>query len=302
MVKRSSKSIIIYLLPLLFFVFCTDLFPKKKKESIFLVSRLESKNSYISVVVVNGRKYLVKQKKYGKHFAAVRDALSAYIAKDLAIAHSVKIISATKEHPGKVYGHLPATLLTIAPGDTVRSQKGTKYSTLRLKQQWSQAASFQEKGLTRTIINHMTWHEQLSVIVALDLFLGNSDRHCGNLCYDPKTDKFCAIDMDDTFRKDLCDWACKKLKVMLRDLQNPFTVEELQALLIMKNTLNFLIGRHAPDSIVKQLHIFAKEAGFIEGSNIYSDSVTKKLTYYAMIIRQSHASAQQLVKLLDTIT
>ena len=54
--------------------------------------------------------------------------------------------------------------------------------------------------LTIVIIYRMTWHVQLPIIVALDLFICNTDRHRGNLFYDAVTDTFCAIDMDDIFR------------------------------------------------------------------------------------------------------
>src|SRR5260221_441251 len=57
------------------------------------VGGFESKNSCITYVVINGFRYIVKQKKDpSKQFSVVRDALAAYIAKDLAIAHSVEII------------------------------------------------------------------------------------------------------------------------------------------------------------------------------------------------------------------
>src|SRR5690606_25867016 len=103
---------------------------------------------------------------------------------------------------------------TIAPGDTVRKQRDCIYSALRLRQMWAMAKNFDETGLTREIIAQISWHRQLPIIIGIDLMFGNSDRHCVNLCYDSTTDRFCAIDMDDTFNKDLCIIAYKKLQVM----------------------------------------------------------------------------------------
>ena len=270
-------------------------------DNIVLMSSFETKNCCASYVMIHGCKYLVKQKKaYKKQLAVVRDALAAYIAQDLAIAHRVYVISSKKKFPGKVHPYWPATLHTLAPGETVRKQRNSKYNALRIKQEWAHAQSFDEKGLTKIIINFMTWHWQLPIIIALDLIIGNSDRHCGNLCYDPQTDSFCAIDMDDTFNKDLCIIAYKKF-IMMKKAKNNFTKEEKRALVQMKNTLKFLVNRHKPRTLINKLHFFAKKAGFVKGSTLYDESVKKKLLYYESMITQSNASAYKLIALLDQI-
>src|SRR5258708_38592518 len=66
----------------------------RKKKNIILINTVESNNSFISYIIFNGNKYIFKQKKYSsKQFSVVRDALAAYIAHDLAIAHSVEIVA-----------------------------------------------------------------------------------------------------------------------------------------------------------------------------------------------------------------
>lgn len=270
---------------------------------ISVISSFETKNCFASYVMINGRKYIVKQKKsYKKQISVVRDALAAYIAQDLNnIAHHVFIISPKKDFPGKVHPHWPATLHTIAPGETVRKQRNSKYNALRIKQVWAQAKSFDEKGLTRVIINYMTWHWQLPIIIALDLIIGNSDRHCGNFFYDPETDSFCLIDMDDTFNKDLCIIAHKQLELMMKNKKNGFTKEEIYALVQMRKTLKFLVHKHKPHDLINKLHYFAKKAGFVKGSKLYDDSVKKKLLCYELTIMQSNESAHKLIALLNRI-
>jgi len=253
--------------------------------------------------MIKGKIYLLKQKKDPKkQLAVVRDALSAYIAECLGVAHQIDIVPSKYAFPGKQHRELPATLHTIAPGETVRMQRNSKYSALRLRQFWAGVKDFNEKGLTRAIITHMTWHHQLPLIIALDLLIGNSDRHCGNLCYDPVTDTFCAIDMDDTFNKDLCLIAWKKLKIMMQDEHLIFTPEELAALKTMKDVLQFLIRKHKPKNIIVKLYAYAKKAGFVKGSEIYTESVAKKLRLYEETIIATNASARKLIALLDTIT
>lgn len=273
------------------------------KEKVSFLNTIETKNSFVSYVLIKGKTYLVKQKKdYKKQLAVVRDALAAYIAKTLrGIAHEIEVIGANQKCSGKINEELPATLHTIARGETVRKQPQCKYNALRLRQFWALAQTFAEKGLTKLIIEYMTWHRQLPEIVALDLFIGNSDRHCGNLCYDPSTDKFCAIDMDDTFNKDLCKLACKKLTYMIKKEKVIFNKEEISALKHMRNTLKILIRKHTPSELIQQLRFFAHQAGFSKGSSLYDERIEKKLLYYESMIIQSYKSAYQLIDVLDKI-
>jgi len=271
-------------------------------KKVNLINTIETKNCFISYVLINGKRYLIKQKKAdNKQISVVRDALAAYIAKSLKIAHEVDIISCEKEVPGKICNFWPATIHTIASGDTIRTQRNSIYSTLRLKQQWALAKTFAEKGLTRNMIAQMTWHRQLPVIVALDILIGNSDRHCGNLCYDPDLDKFCAIDMDDTFNKDLCFVAYKKLDSMFNNANIVFTHQEINAFIQMRKTIVCLLNRYPADHIVKKLYYFAKKAGFVPGSIMYTPSIQKKLNLYQEMILESWVNAHKLVVILDRI-
>jgi hypothetical protein len=273
------------------------------KNNVSVVSTQDTKNSFVSYVTINNVNYLLKQKKdIKKQLAVVRDALAAYIAKCLGnIAHEVEIIAYQENFPGKVKNNLPATLHTIAPGQTVRVQRDIPYNALRLRQFWANAKTYREKGFTREIITHMTWHWQLPIIVALDLVIGNSDRHGANLFYDPINDRFCAIDMDDTFNKDLCLFTCKKLQFMIREEHVIFTEQELRALARLKDTLQLLVRHHKPRNTIKKLRLFARKAGFVKGSKLYSASIEKKLLHYEGMIFSTYHNACELIVLLDTI-
>jgi len=271
------------------------------KEKIVLLETVESKNSIISYVTIEGLAYLIKQKKVDRvTLASVRDALAAHVAKVFNIAHRVYIIGDTKEFPGKTKSDWPATLHTIA-GKTIKEQEKNKYKKLQLKQWWRHAKNFDEKGLTRLIINHMSWHKQLPIIVALDLFIGNTDRHIGNLCYNPDTDTFCAIDMDDTFNKDLCNMACKKLKLMMHDDECVFTLEEINALEIMNEALKILVHKYRPAYLIKKLHYFADQAGFSEGKELYIERISHRLLWFEKVIHKTHASTYKLIDVLHKL-
>ena len=208
-------QVIRYHLICLFFI-STFSFSKTPIQNAFLEGGFESANAFINFIVLNSKRYIVKQKKDCEKtvVSVMRDALASYIAKNLGVAHFVKIISAEEEFPGKIYQNCPATLLTVAAGKVIRQlDKNHKYFRLSLQQRSVKDVTRKELDtwLDEEVIFHMTWHKQLPIIVALDLFICNSDRHRGNLFYDDETDSFCAIDMDNIYRRNLPDFACKNL-------------------------------------------------------------------------------------------
>ena len=280
---------------------CDSIYLTPAKDIEFLY-KIETKNSYISYIKIKGKKFIVKQKKEEKkQISVVKDALAAYIAKILHIAHEVSIVPLNIYIPGKVVRSWPATIHTIALGDTIRKQKNSIYSSLQLKQQWALAKTFAETGLTREIITQMTWHPQLALIVALDIIIGNYDRHAGNLCYDSVTDTFCAIDMDDTFNKDLCEVAHKKLEMMIQDSSISFTIEEVNALIQLRKTLCLLAKKYTSEHIIKKLHSYAVQAGFVSGNRLYTPSVKKKLNHYSSMIAKSWKNVRKVIGSLNKI-
>jgi len=292
----------------LFFTYlCTTVFSNfakhhySYKEVVLLTGGFESKNAFINYVEIDGTRYIVKQKKTSsKQFSVVRDALAAYIAKDLNIAQSVEIIAPKKEFPGKNNIMWPATIHTIAAGKTVREQPESKYYLLRLKQRIPEGVLLTNRWLTETIINQMTWHKQLPIIIALDIFICNTDRHSGNLFYDPKTDCFCAIDMDNIFRRNLPILAAEKLHIMI-DGGKIFTKKEIKAFIKMRNTMQFLLDQYSVQNIIDRLHFFVKQAGFTKDSLLYTEKVAHKIARHEKIIIESRASTYELISLLDKI-
>jgi len=272
----------------------------KKKKNIILINTVESKNSFISYVIIDGTICIVKQKKdETKLLSIVRDALAAYIAQDLCVAHSAKIIPSKENFPGKKYVKSPGVILSLAAGATVRSQPESKYHNLCLKQRKPDGDLLPNRWLTETIIHQITWHKQLPVIIGLDLFIGNTDRHGGNLFYDPKTDSFCAIDMDNIFRRDLPALAYKKLKLMIHN-KKKFTREEIAALISVRNTILFLLDSYSTKDIIAKLHFFIKEVDFPQAV-LRSEKMIKKITRHETMIMQSRRSLYKLIKILNEI-
>lgn len=261
-------------------------------QKIALIGGFDSKNAFIRYVDIDGHLYIVKQKKImTKRLAIVREALAAYIAHDLNIAHSVEIIPSNENIPGKKYPDLPATLHTIAPGKVVREQRDSRYFNLCLKQNSRELLS--DQWLNEEIIDQMTWHEQLPIIVALDIFISNADRHGGNLFYDPETDRFCAIDMDCIFAYSVAQFACEKLDLMVNVYKKEFTAEEIKALAVVRDTLKFLVRKYTTKKIIDQMHEFVTQAD--------CQHKASKIARFEVMIKKNRKSVKKLIKILDDI-
>ena len=147
----------------------------------------------------------------------------------------------------------------------------------------------------------MSRHSDLPCIVALDTFIGNSDRHDGNLCYDSETDMFCGIDMDDTFNKNLCKVACDHVQAMLDDVNLIFSFQEVAGFRQYMLTLEKLIDKFTPDKLQKKLDYFVKRVGLTSSRMFNNKSVKHKLSEYKIIMVESYEDAKKLIRLLDKL-
>lgn len=258
-----------------------------------LVKQRKKQFCYISFVTINGVQYLVKQKrKQGFLLSAVFDALGSHIAESLdeKLAHKVIIIPALKSFVGKRYIQLPATLHTLALGKSVKKQWGP-YRKMNMKRYLN--------DFSRDIIRWMAKHPQLAHVVALDIFLCNHDRHRGNLFYNPRTDSFCAIDMDGLFKFCLATTACQSLKSMAAHGLFPLTTDEALALLTLRNTLEFLVNAYNPDDMIALFDNFIKEAGLDFFSHI--EALQLEMSQTRSMIKRNYGEVKELIVVLDDI-
>ena len=263
------------------------------------LSKQEMRFCYISFVKVNGVTYLVKQKKFErKLLGVVRDALTAYIAESLNvpgrpdIAHRVDIIPSDMEFHGKIYPDWPATIHTIAPGETIKAQT-SRFDRMNIK--------LADIGLRRDMFDWMAMHPSLPVLVGLDIFKCNQDRHRKNFFYNPKTDSFCAIDMDSAYKYNLCRYSYKNLKKMIEPGNPPFTKREIRVLKKCRDTIVFLMNTFTADDIIAKYEYFAKKAGFTAGSPLYTKKVKKWMLLNKEIMVQAYVDVQKLVTLMNEI-
>ncbi len=248
---------------------------------------------YISFVRVGDITYIVKQKHAPrKLLGVVRDAITAYVAESFNIAHEVDVIPAGQQFPGKIIKEWPATIHTVAPGQTIKAQD-SPYDKMNIKQA--------DIGFRRDMLDWMIKHPQLIKIVALDTFLCNHDRHRGNLFYDSTTKTFCAIDMDSSFKYNLAALACKNFTKMMKKGLFPLKKKELSALMKYRDALQFLVSKHKPDDTIVRFNEFVERAGFVKGASFYSDVFAAELDNNRATIRQSYEDIKRLITILNGI-
>lgn len=260
-----------------------------------LIETLEMRFCYISFVRINGKKYIVKQKKsdyFKKIVSVVRDTITAHIAEDFGIAHRVAIIPAGKKFPGKPRTDWPATLHTIAPGKMIKAQD-SKYNGMNIKQA--------DIGFRRDMLVWMMKHPTLLLIVAMDTFLCNHDRHRGNLFYHQKTDSFCAIDMDSSYKRNLCAFACKNFTAMLHDKNLRLSRSEIETLKRYKQHLEYLIDAHHSEDTLALYDFFVEQAGFIPGSSLYTQKIALEIARNRRMIKESYKDVLRLIPILENL-
>ncbi len=138
-------------------------------------------------------------------------------------------------------------------------------------------------------------------IVALDTFLCNHDRHRGNLFYHPQTDSFCAIDMDSAFKHNLCALACQNFTAMLNDKRLRLSLKEVRVLVEYKKHLQFLVDNHHPEDTLRMYNYFVDKAGFVEGSDLYTEKIALELEQNRQMIIQSYQDALKLVNIVGEL-
>jgi hypothetical protein len=262
--------------------------------NVELIRSYEVEYSHISFVRIYGKMYVIKQKRknhFDKIISVVLDALTAQIAEifDERIAHHVDIIPAGKEFPGKPFIDWPATIHTFAPGKLINGQR-SPYRRMNIKQQII--------GFRRDMLPWMSKHIMLRKIVALDTFVCNHDRHRANLFYDAARNIFCAIDMDSSYKYNMCATACTNFTKMMHDAKVKLRANELYALIEYKKYLEFLIQTFRPEDILEIYDYFAVKAGFVQGSPLYLSAIGE-IGSNKIMIRQSYTDAQKLVGILD---
>ncbi len=264
-------------------------------QNVRLIETLEMRFCYISFVEIDCQEYIVKQKKSDcirKIGSVVRDAIMAHYAEDFINAHMVDIIPAGQSFVGKPRVDWPATIHTVAKGKMIKAQD-SRFNSMNIKQAGI--------GFRRDMLPWMAKDPRLVKMVAYDTFFSNHDRHRGNLFYHKKSDLLTAIDMDSAFKYNLCALACQNFTAMLNDRKLQLSSKEIIILVQYKKYLEMLIDRHNPQETLEMYDYFTQKAGFVEGSELYTERLALELASNRQVIMQSYQDVQELVKILGKL-
>lgn len=143
----------------------------------------------------------------------------------------------------------------------------------------------------------MAKHSDLPKILALDTFLGNSDRSPPNLFYDLETDQFCGIDMAASFSTELAKEAYRQIQ-QIQTMAICLSRVERDALKEYSNTLETLLKMYPPEKQEMLLMKYAKMAGFVENSFFWDQNLKDRIDFHIRSIKSNFEYSKKLLSLL----
>ncbi|HXW86537.1 MAG TPA: hypothetical protein VEK38_04315 [Candidatus Bathyarchaeia archaeon] len=228
-------------------------------DELSVMREYEVSRSYIAIVKdTRGNKYIIKQHKKKDvpkvDVLCVREMFGACMAEMLGIpANKVRLIPAGESVRGKPLRHRAATIHEFIEGNIhyvertlIKKQGKNKFS---LRQLYSRAPTEADYGLTLLVILSMACHRDFPRIVALDTFLGISDRKARNMIYDEKKDIFYFIDFDNGCMRDLCYWAAVRIKEIIKKQGSGLGKKEYVALAVYYETLKQIVDMFPPEKV-----------------------------------------------------
>ncbi len=254
--------------------------------------------SHISLLRKADRsQWLIKQRRDSSingQFICVTETLGGSMAEFLGIpCNKVKLVPAHSCTKYKKYKNYPATLHNFLPGKMACYKRVNIYQPVGKR-----CRNF--CGMSDDVVKNMSQHPTLPLIVALDTFMGGTDRGCANVMYDEKTNTYYGIDFGSGFSANLAGIALENMKLIERMLV--FTPAHIEGLTIYRNALKRLVNWYKPSVVYARLESLAHEAGLFAKTSFYTKNKAKlkeKLSRSKKYIYESYASTVALIRYLD---
>ncbi len=215
-----------------------------------------------------------------------------------------KLVPANEKFSCRIFPNLPGSLHLKVPGKG--AEDSLPWSGFDIHQKFRTPFQIakngplpkEEIGLRKDIILNMSKHSDLAKIVAIDTFLGNSDRSNGNIFYDTETNSFYGIDMGSCLMGNLAQIAIEKISSNMH-----FSKEEVEGLKQYRETLLSLISHFPPEKTIALLNHCLKEAGFVSTNPVlWSEDLERKIGKWTRLVNENYNSSLELVSLLQKIT
>ncbi len=268
-----------------------------------LKKKIPAQQSFVFLVTTpHNERWVIKQHKHPSvvhQFTSVLDTLGARIAEKMGVAcNRVELLSSSQCRSLKPLSDWPATINSFMPGENLKDK--SRYEGHFVHQRIRHVEKSRQ-GLTLDVIRNMALHDDLPALVAVDTFIGNSDRNKSNLLYDKKTDTYNAIDFGDSFKTNLAEIALGYIRTIRKSALKP---AEVKALTVYTTTLKALLKRYPPRTLITLLDRLAHQAGFFQKAKV-SNTVRlllyRRLKIHKAFVYRSFRSTQQLVHDLDRL-
>jgi hypothetical protein len=157
-----------------------------------------------------------------------------------------------------------------------------------------------QQGFTRTIIESMCEHETLILLVALDTFIGNSDRSLPNIFYDKQSNGFYGIDQAAAFTRTLPAFAYDRLTELLSEgYFHDGSMNMIDSLCVFRNMLLRLCKAAPPVLIIQSMQqlIIHLPVHTIEQTDI----ISARMHHHGCIVEKNYCDTLKLIALLGQI-
>lgn len=262
----------------------------------------ETKNSMLRLLSDStGEKYLLKQGRKATPksvFRTLLDVLGVSIAQSVSVkCNDIELIPSDNSCKHKFIKKLPATIHSFVHGKA-GCRSNTSYPKLYLRQRMISSSLEITPKFPSHIIANMARHRDLPPLVAVDTFIGNTDRSCANLFFAKKKNEFVAIDFGESFKSNLCKEVEKTISQLESD-DVTLTVLELKGLVLYTKTLKKLIEMHKPPDLHQNLSALVKQAYLkAKGKKLYA-ACKSYLKILKRSIDKNYVAAQVLTQKLD---
>lgn len=266
------------------------------------ISSQTTSHSYIKLIQIKQDFFIVKQKinMVSNPKSILKMVLLSKLMRKNPLLHiqEVKVIPAkTTDYP-KYYKNSPASLHKVVPGKSIREwihnfRSACPKFFLSLRFQQRKKKNYQ--GLTRALINMMTKHKNIPAIIAFNTLFGDYDCHRKNVFYDDTMDQFFLIDMDSSFKYNLCELAIKNVKKMIKN-NVCLSKKEIRALIEYALVLENLMTEYPINTIVKCARKIIRQ--FKTTDETERRILEKEVNNIAQFLLESYQSAHRLIKLI----
>lgn len=245
-----------------------------------------------------------------EQYLLINDIIASTIANDIGIhINEVFFIPYSVANHLKIFPDRAATLHSYVYGKDLEQRLPDCCSndftihqlSLYLLSVWPQQQPIEEhqQGLNRNIINNMSIHDDLPAIVALDTFIGNSDRSLPNIFYDSQSDHFYGIDQAAAFNINLALFANDRLKELLKDgYFLSCDVKVIYGLRKFRNVLWRLKEKFKPLILIQSMQELFPYLGL---NMLQKGEVYPRIHYEAKVIEDTYCSISELITVLDQI-